>query len=474
MVDKGSKKFKNWDISLPYVIIIAVSLRISTFAIQRMDEWSDMKVQRGWMRLTLNLPLSQWYDTSILPDYWKIDYPPLTAWHQYLCGLIGSLIDPASMMLESDQIIKSYAEIAYMRSTVLLTDLIVTIPSLIAMFNILFYNLDAKTKNWALLSILMSSQVIFIDYVKFQYNIFTISLVVIATAYTLNGRFCMSAMFFGLAVNYKLYALYFSMPFPVYWTLCAMQKAKKEPKAFFYLEVLLELFKICLTGIIICIIIWIPWININDFSNMLEKIIPLKRPYVEEKVGNLWYVLSTVYKIENDFSNNSIALLCMVFTLVGCLPFLYYLYKKPSQSVFIHSICGCSLSFFLFAYLVHSKSIMYTSTFINFILIIDYPDFFQVLTIIGSFNSYVPYYRRDYFIYQLIYFCVTSYYIYFVRGTYIKRHNQIVLIGIAFIHFLELFQPKNKYLNLHSRLIALYSFGYFAFCITGCLETRSG
>jgi alpha-1,3-glucosyltransferase len=458
---KVPKSSKGWDKNLIYVITIAIVLRVSTFFIKESD---DMLIQRGWMRITLNLPFKEWYRAkSAYPEYWEVDYPPFSSWHQYLCGFIGSLIDPASMMLESDQHTRSNAERVYMRFTVLITDLIVTIPSLIFMFNLLFSNIDTRIKNWALLSILISSQAILIDYVNFQYNIFTINLVVIATAYSLKHRFCMSAVFFGLAVNYKVYALYFSLPFPVYWALCTVEKAKKESKVYFYLQVVWELAKICISGIVTCIIIWIPWLSIQEFSNVINQTILFKRNYIEGKVGNFWYVISGVYKIHEHFSNASIALICMVFTLLACLPFLYYLYKNHSQLAFINSICGCCLSFFLFSYMVHSKCVLYITTFANFILVIDYPDLFQVLTIVGTFEWYYEQFRVFYVIYLTIYFFVSSYYVYVVRKTHIKMHNIIVFTAIIFIHFLEIFQPKDKYLNLHNRIMSIYNLGYFCF-----------
>ena len=42
------------------------------------------------MEITTNLNIKEWYINSTLNDllYWGLDYPPLTAYHSYLNGLM--------------------------------------------------------------------------------------------------------------------------------------------------------------------------------------------------------------------------------------------------------------------------------------------------------------------------------------------------------------------------------------------------
>lgn len=44
----------------------------------------DFEAQRHWMELTIHLPMSKWYFYDL--PYWGLDYPPLTAYHSWLCG----------------------------------------------------------------------------------------------------------------------------------------------------------------------------------------------------------------------------------------------------------------------------------------------------------------------------------------------------------------------------------------------------
>jgi alpha-1,3-glucosyltransferase len=53
--------------------------------------FGDYEAQRHWMELTVHLPLKQWY-TYDLP-YWGLDYPPLTAYVSWLCGIVYVLTE---------------------------------------------------------------------------------------------------------------------------------------------------------------------------------------------------------------------------------------------------------------------------------------------------------------------------------------------------------------------------------------------
>lgn len=44
----------------------------------------DYEAQRHWMEITNHLPVSQWYFYDL--QYWGLDYPPLTAYHSWICG----------------------------------------------------------------------------------------------------------------------------------------------------------------------------------------------------------------------------------------------------------------------------------------------------------------------------------------------------------------------------------------------------
>ncbi|OXB82154.1 UNVERIFIED_CONTAM: hypothetical protein H355_009033, partial [Colinus virginianus] len=56
--------------------------------------YGDYEAQRHWQEVTYNLPVKQWYfntsDNNLL--YWGLDYPPLTAYHSFLCASVLLLL----------------------------------------------------------------------------------------------------------------------------------------------------------------------------------------------------------------------------------------------------------------------------------------------------------------------------------------------------------------------------------------------
>ena len=79
--------------------------------------YGDMEAQRHWMEITTNLPIYDWYgdgqargmmnryrnttDNDLL--YWGLDYPPLTAFHEYWMGKIVKRVYPEMVELHSSR-----------------------------------------------------------------------------------------------------------------------------------------------------------------------------------------------------------------------------------------------------------------------------------------------------------------------------------------------------------------------------------
>ena len=88
----------------------------------------DYEAQRHWMELTLHLPIGEWYWYDL--EYWGLDYPPLTAYVSYLCGVGSSLlVGPESMALDDSRGYEDASHKAYMRATVWVLDLALYFPA---------------------------------------------------------------------------------------------------------------------------------------------------------------------------------------------------------------------------------------------------------------------------------------------------------------------------------------------------------
>ena len=93
--------------------------------------FGDFEAQRHWMEITTGVwPPSQWYTNSTSNDlsYWGLDYPPLTAYHSFLCGQVAHMIDPTWVELGASRGIETAEHKLFMRSTVLIADFVLYFP----------------------------------------------------------------------------------------------------------------------------------------------------------------------------------------------------------------------------------------------------------------------------------------------------------------------------------------------------------
>lgn len=46
----------------------------------------DFEAQRHWMEVTRWVPVREWYTHDL--EWWGLDYPPLTAYHSWVLGVM--------------------------------------------------------------------------------------------------------------------------------------------------------------------------------------------------------------------------------------------------------------------------------------------------------------------------------------------------------------------------------------------------
>jgi hypothetical protein len=92
------------------VVLAAISVRCAIglhpySGMGKPPMFGDFEAQRHWMELTTSLPLADWYRETEQNDlqYWGLDYPPLTAYHSWVCGKVLGWLDPASMELATSR-----------------------------------------------------------------------------------------------------------------------------------------------------------------------------------------------------------------------------------------------------------------------------------------------------------------------------------------------------------------------------------
>nr|XP_021151901.1 dolichyl pyrophosphate Man9GlcNAc2 alpha-1,3-glucosyltransferase [Columba livia]XP_021151904.1 dolichyl pyrophosphate Man9GlcNAc2 alpha-1,3-glucosyltransferase [Columba livia]XP_021151908.1 dolichyl pyrophosphate Man9GlcNAc2 alpha-1,3-glucosyltransferase [Columba livia]XP_021151913.1 dolichyl pyrophosphate Man9GlcNAc2 alpha-1,3-glucosyltransferase [Columba livia] len=336
--------------------------------------YGDYEAQRHWQEVTYNLPIRQWYfntsDNNLL--YWGLDYPPLTAYHSLLCAYIAKLINPDWIALHTSQGYESQPHKLFMRTTVFVADLLVYIPAVI-FYCFSLKETSTKKKVSSALCILLYPGLILIDHGHFQYNSVSLGFAlwgVLALSYDWD---LLGSVAFCLALNYKQMELYHSLPFFCYLLGKCFKKGLKG-------KGLVLLIKITGTVVVSFAVCWLP------FCTDMEQI-------MQDKVANIWCSLSVLVKIKNIISPQTQLKLSFAVTFLSLLPTCIKLTVQPSLRGFKFALVSCALSFFLFSFQVHEKSILLVS--VPVCLIINEIPFMATWFLLVSTFSMSPLLLKD-------------------------------------------------------------------------------
>jgi alpha-1,3-glucosyltransferase len=376
--------------------------------------FGDYEAQRHWMEITFNLPSVgdwYWYDLS----YWGLDYPPLTAYVSWICGLAShSIVGPESVALDESRGVEDPTHKAFMRATVLVLDLLVFGTAVW----IAAYRNDRKSL-WTVFITLVQPAIILIDHGHFQYNTVALGLALAAFMYmsqqgydvwdrTMTFSSCLWGGFlFCLALNFKQMTLYYAPA--VFFYLLGRCMAKGPVKFF------TRIVPLGLVVLFTFYVLWEPFVkyppthpksftNNDDFTtqfsidnpptplqrleHVVRRIFPFQRGLFEGKVSNLWCALNTKpVKIRDRIPSEQQPILALCLTALLMLPSCWKMIRmglnefngqsrqhqtttlvQQRLSVRRHhhwhwiqvlwAMTSCSLSFFLASFQVHEKSIL--------------------------------------------------------------------------------------------------------------------
>lgn len=320
--------------------------------------FGDYEAQRHWMEVTISLPTSHWYFNSSNNDllYWGLDYPPLTAYHSYINGLIFNKVLPESVQLHSSRGFESKFHQLLMRYSVLIVDLLIFFPAVFWFFRQFFKikNNNQISQTMAIGIMLLYPGLILIDHGHFQYNCVSLGLFVASVANIFANNTILTCILFSMALNYKQMELYHALPFFFYYIGSVYETYIK----YSFFVALRKLIILVLSVVLTFLILWAPYINDSkQIFQVVNRIFPLERGVFEDKVSNIWCQINVIYKLRN-INNQTMATICLLTTLISVLPSCLDLFKNPSKIKFLLSLINCSLSFFLFSFQVHEKSIL--------------------------------------------------------------------------------------------------------------------
>uniref|UniRef100_A0A672J6I5 Alpha-1,3-glucosyltransferase n=1 Tax=Salarias fasciatus TaxID=181472 RepID=A0A672J6I5_SALFA len=256
--------------------------------------FGDYEAQRHWQEVTYNLPVQEWYFNTTDNDlnYWGLDYPPLTAYHSWICAYIAKIINPEWVELHKSRGYESPAHKLFMRTTVLVADLLIYIPAVILYCFCLTEGSSGK-KVSTLLCFLLYPGLILIDYGHFQYNAASLGFALWGVVALGLGWDVSGSMAFALALNYKQMELYHALPFFCY-LLGKCLKMGLLGRGLFLLV------KISATVLVTFGLCWLPFLSDpSQGLQVVRRIFPVARGLFEDKVANAWCSLNILIKIRS-------------------------------------------------------------------------------------------------------------------------------------------------------------------------------
>uniref|UniRef100_A0AAQ6IRL7 Alpha-1,3-glucosyltransferase n=1 Tax=Anabas testudineus TaxID=64144 RepID=A0AAQ6IRL7_ANATE len=249
--------------------------------------FGDYEAQRHWQEVTSNLPLHEWYVNTTDNDlnYWGLDYPPLTAYHSWICAYIAKIINPEWVELHRSRGYESPAHKLFMRATVLVADLFIYIPAVV-LYCLYLTDGSSKKKVSTMFCFLLYPGLTLIDYGHFQYNGVSLGFFLWGAVALGLGWDSLGSMAFCLALNYKQMELYHALPFFCY-LLGKCIKLGLIGRGLFLLV------RIAVTVLVTFALCWLPFLSDPDQAlQVVRRIFPVARGLFEVNSSLAFFLFS--------------------------------------------------------------------------------------------------------------------------------------------------------------------------------------
>ncbi|KAI0873048.1 glycosyltransferase family 57 protein [Hypoxylon argillaceum] len=351
--------------------------------------FGDYEAQRHWMEITTQLPISQWYFHDL--EWWGLDYPPLTAYHSWLCGRIGSFIDPSWFALYTSRGTDDPTRKIFMRATVIVSEYLIYIPAVVVFTR--RYSRLFGVAQWpasvALVAILMQPSTILIDHVHFQYNTVMLGFVVASMSSMLAGRYMWASIFFVAALGFKQMALYYAPAVFAFLLGSSILPRINLPRFIGIAAVTVASFAILVLPFILGALydasrgivsrpdleglraplpiftFLSPYLDTTaayypvaeQMVQMIHRVFPFARGLFEDKVANFWCAANVVIKLRG-YPTELLQRVSLLATLAAISPACAILLFQPRRELLPYAFASTAWGFFLFSYQVHEKSVL--------------------------------------------------------------------------------------------------------------------
>jgi len=237
-----------------------------------------------------------------------------------------------------------------------------------------------------------------VDHGHFQYNGVCVGLTLLAIVAIGTQRYCTGAVLFACALNFKQIALYYALAFFFGLLSISIHTAKSIGGTFFLIAAL------GISVVITFAVHWLPFCLYTEanetctqgMAHVLSRIFPFNRGLFEDKVSNVWCVVDPVLKLRNMFGGGGgvLKVLSASATLLLCAPSCIALMRKtPTVRVMLYAMTSISLAFFLCAFQVHEKSILFPVASAS-VIVLEEPRVVAMFIATATFSMY-PLLARD-------------------------------------------------------------------------------
>lgn len=351
--------------------------------------YGDYEAQRHWMEVTTQLPVSQWYFHDL--EWWGLDYPPLTAYHSWILGKVGGLIDASWFELHKSRGTNDHSLKVFMRGTVIVSEYLIFIPAAVIFVRRLskLQGVNSWNASIALTAILMQPGTILIDHVHFQYNTVMLGLVLASMSSVLAGRFMWSCVFFVLALGFKQMALYYAPAMFAYLLGVCLFPRINFPRFLGIAAVTAASFAVLLLPLFLgalydsyrgidarpdlhghkaplpiltqysYLLNYRAWYYpiVQQSAQMIYRVFPFARGLFEDKVANFWCALNVVVKLR-QYPSELLQRASLLLTLGSITPACLVIFLKPRKELLPVALATTAWGFFLFSFQVHEKSVL--------------------------------------------------------------------------------------------------------------------
>ncbi|PVH92688.1 glycosyltransferase family 57 protein [Periconia macrospinosa] len=376
-------------VTIPLILMVVGLFRWTTglwgySGFQSPPMHGDFEAQRHWMEVTNHLPVSQWYFYDL--DWWGLDYPPLTAYHSWLLGAIGSAINPAWFALYRSRALDDPSLKLYMRATVFISEYLIYVPAIVVCLR--RYSRAEKVNVWeasiALVAVLMQPANMLIDHGHFQYNTVMLGLAVASMSSMLAGRHLWSCAFFVGALGFKQMALFYAPAVFAYLLgICVFPRVN-----------IVRFLAIALATATSFVVLYLPFIAgvvyntydgvsqkglpmppllaslpiridegawyypiILQLAQSIHRIFPFARGLFEDKVANIWCTVHTFHKL-GQYPGALLQRAALGATSLAIAPPCLVIFLKPRKELVPLALATTSWGFFLCSYQVHEKNVL--------------------------------------------------------------------------------------------------------------------